>query len=150
MRVCRARKKAEECKKELDARHFRELAMAFATGGACLMLVFMAMRGGTSWGQEQAARTPAPPALLCASLAIVPRRAARPLARFREQIVFAQECRRLQRQRTENTSWWQANKKSSCRGLLVATRKVSPVEMRQLIERVVHQRSEPAFFVRTV
>lgn len=36
---------------ELDARHFRELAMAFATGGACLMLVFMAMRGGTSWGQ---------------------------------------------------------------------------------------------------
>jgi len=36
---------------ELDARHFRELAMAFATGGACLMLVFMALRGGTSWGQ---------------------------------------------------------------------------------------------------
>ena len=57
--MCRARKKAEECKKatssfcrlglasekkkgvfvgcqELDARHFRELAMAFATGGHSL------------------------------------------------------------------------------------------------------------------
>eukprot|EP00439_Symbiodinium_sp_Y106_P058860 s1887_g8.t1 len=39
--------------RELDARHFRELAMAFATGGACLMLVFMALRGGTSWGQDR-------------------------------------------------------------------------------------------------
>eukprot|EP00439_Symbiodinium_sp_Y106_P003448 s3460_g1.t1 len=63
---------------------------------------------------------------------IVLRRAARPLARFREQIVFVQECRILQRQRMENTSWWQASKKSSCRGLLVATRKArSPVENRQ-------------------
>lgn len=30
---------------ELDAQHFRELAMAFAAGGACLMAVFGVMRG---------------------------------------------------------------------------------------------------------